>query len=224
MNSMHNLYSFAFPGDPFAFFEAPEAEGDGQPSAEIDDGNAAGTDAGSAAAASGTAGKTFTQADVDRIVAERAKRAEESAVRSLLSKNKFDKPEDLETFLAEARKKADSELSEVERMKKMLDEAPKAEAVTELQAQLEEQNKVITGLVEGLVKDLNVPKHIVTLLEGMPPTQQLEYINKNRDAFKPTPAPPNLNGGDKGGTNKSDAKKKRRESVKSRIPALNKRR
>ena len=127
---LHNLTSFAFFGDPFAFFDAPGAEGDGQPNPDGDNGNGAGADNGGNDAASGAggAGKTFTQADVDRIVSERAKRAEETAVRSLLSKNKFEKVEDLEQFLADSRQKAEAELSEVERLKLQLENAPAAEA------------------------------------------------------------------------------------------------
>lgn len=210
MFQMHNSRPGFYGFPPKNTFFYPEGEGGTPPpaaEAATDNGNGAGNGEGAAAPSGEPAGKTFTQADVDRIVTERAKRAEESAVRSLLAKNKFEKPEDLERFIADSRQKADAELSEVERMKKMLDEAPKTEAVTELQQQLEDQSKVIVGLVEGLIKELNVPKHIVSLLQDMTPTKQLEYINSNRDAFKPTPTPPNLNGGDKGAGKQGDKNK-----------------
>lgn len=222
MFNMHNLQPFAFFNDPFAFYEAPETEGDGQPNPETDNGDGAG--AGEEDSSTSTDEKVYTKAEFEAAFGPRAKRAEETAVKSLLTKLKFEKPEDLEAFLTEARQKADAELSEVERLKKQLEDAPAAERLTTLEAENEAQNKVIAGLVEGLIKDLNIPKHIVALFEGLAPTQQLEYINTNRDAFKATPAPPNLNGADKGGTKKSELKKKRQDSVKSRIPALSRRR
>lgn len=128
-------------------------------------------------------------------------------MRSLLSKNKFEKVEDLEQFLADSRQKAEAELSEVERLKLQLENAPAAEAVEELQTTVKNQNKAIQGLVDAQIKALNVPEHVTKLLGSMTPLAQLEYINSNRDAFKPTPTPPNLNGGDKGSGNGKNIKK-----------------
>lgn len=61
------------------------------------------------------ADKTFTQADVDRIVGERAKRAEESAIGALLKDLGFEKPDDLKALVADAKKRSDAEKSELDK-------------------------------------------------------------------------------------------------------------
>ena len=228
MFNMHNAQrgSHLWPAPKNTFF-SPDNDGGTPPpaaAAAADTGDGAGTGDDADPSDVSGAGKTFTQDDVNQIAAKRASRAEETAVKRLLSQFKFDSVEAAEEFLTNARQKADAELSEVERLQKQLGEAPTAEAVAELKQAVEAQDKVITGLVDGLIKELNIPSHVTALFDSMTPTQQLEYINKNRDAFAPKPKAPNLNGADKGPTTKTEAKKKRQESVTSRIPALKKRR
>jgi hypothetical protein len=228
MINMHNAQrgSHLWPAPKNTFF-SPDNEGGTPPpaaDAATDTGDGAGTGDDAAPSVDGGAGKSFTQEDVNQIVGKRVSRAEEAAVKSLLSKFNFETVEAAEEFLNSARQKADAELSEVERLKKQLGEAPTAETVAELTQRIEAQDAVITSLVEATVKELNVPSHVTELLETMTPTQRLDYINKHRSAFTQKPAAPNLNGGDNGKLPKSEAKKKRQASVKSRIPALNKRR
>lgn len=213
MLKMHNAQrrGHHWPMPKNIFFSPDNDGGTPPPAAEAaeDTGNGAGTGSGAAPSGADTAGKTFTQADVDQIVGERAKRAGETAVKSLLGKLKFEKPEELEAFLTEARQKADAELSETERLKKALETAPKAETVQELQAQADRYREEVKKHVDSLIKELGIPTHFTALLEPMEPLAQLEYINKHRDSFK-TAAPakaPNLNGGDKGGGKNLDNKK-----------------
>lgn len=71
-------------------------------------------------------GKTFTQSDVDRIVGERAKRAEESAIGSLLKDLGFEKTEDLKTLVADAKKRADAEKSELDKANEQIATLAKA--------------------------------------------------------------------------------------------------
>lgn len=75
--------------------------------------------------------KTFTQADVDRIVGERAKRAEESAIGSLLKDLGFEKPDDLKALVGEARKKQDAEKSELQKAQERIDALTKAKDTAE---------------------------------------------------------------------------------------------
>ncbi len=213
MFKMHNAQrgGHMWPMPKNTFF-SPENDGGTPPPAAAaaeDTGNGAGTGSGAAPGGAEPTGKLFNQDDVNKIAGERARRAEETAVRSLLAKNKFEKPEDLEAFLAAARQKADAELSETERLKKQLETAPKAETVQELQTQADRYREEVKKHVDSLVKELGIPTHFTALLDTMEPLAQLEYINKHRDSFK-TAAPakaPNLNGGDKGGGGKLDNKK-----------------
>ena len=207
MLKMHNAQrgSHWWPAPKNTFFSPDDGDGGTPPPAAAEPtGDGAGK--GDGATSNLNDEKIYSKAEFEAMFGPRAKRAEETAVKSLLGKLKFEKVEDLEQFLAESRQKADAELSELERLQKQMAEAPTAEAVAELTGQVEAQDKVISGLVGGLIKELNIPKHIVSSFESMTPTQQLEYINSNRDAFKPTPTPPNTNAGDKG--NKAAADKK----------------
>lgn len=61
------------------------------------------------------AAKTFTQADVDRIVGERAKRAEESAIAALLKDIGFEKADDLKAMIKAAKARDDAEKSELQK-------------------------------------------------------------------------------------------------------------
>ncbi len=63
------------------------------------------------------ADKTFTQTDVDRIVGERAKRAEESAVSELLKALGFEKVDDLKTTVTDAKKLREQQMSDLDKAK-----------------------------------------------------------------------------------------------------------
>lgn len=78
-------------------------------------------------------GKTFTQADVDRIVGERAKRAEESAIGSLLKDLGFEKTDDLKTLIGDVRKKQDAEKSELQKAQESLATLTKAKEAADIE-------------------------------------------------------------------------------------------
>jgi hypothetical protein len=108
------------------------------------DGGDGGNGAGAAAASTGTAtgqtqegsqaaqatqtqaAQTFTQADVDRIVGERAKRAEQSAIGELLKGLGLEKAEDLKALVEAARKSESDKLSEAEKAQKKIADLQKA--------------------------------------------------------------------------------------------------
>lgn len=79
------------------------------------------------------ADKTFTQADVDRIVGERAKRAEESAIGSLLKDLGFEKTDDLKTLIGDVRKKQDAEKSELQKAQESLAALTKAKEAADIE-------------------------------------------------------------------------------------------
>ncbi len=79
------------------------------------DGGAGGGAAGGNGDGSGEGEKKFTQADLDRLLGERAKRAEASATTELLKKFGVEKVEDVQTALDEFKKLKDAQKSELEK-------------------------------------------------------------------------------------------------------------
>lgn len=121
---------------------------------------------------------TFTQADIDRIVAERLARADAKA-KTIADKAKADAEQ---AALAEQGKF--KELADAA-TKRALDLEAKANRVDALETALKAQ-------VDALRKGL--PEHIVKLLDGLDIAAQLEYLAENRDKLiKPTA--PEINGG-----------------------------
>jgi hypothetical protein len=60
--------------------------------------------------------KTFTQDELDKLMAERAKRASKTAVKEFLEELGFEKPDDLKALVTAAKTKADSEKTEIEKL------------------------------------------------------------------------------------------------------------
>jgi len=66
-------------------------------------------------------GERFTQDDVNRIVAERARRASESAIKGLLEAAGLGSADELKSLVEETRKAKEAELSQSERLQKQID-------------------------------------------------------------------------------------------------------
>ena len=213
MKDMHNSQRgfFAIPPKN-TFFNPDDGDGGTQTPAATDGDNATanssdGTEGDDAGSNSTDEEKVYTKAEFEQMFGPRAKRAGETAVKSLLSELKFETQEEMTEFLTNARKKADDELTELERLQKQLgDLEPEAAQVAELKQKLADYEEQTSERVRILVKEMNIPKHFVALLEGKTPSDQLKYINENRDEFKATPTPPNTNAGEKG-SNKQSAQK-----------------
>ena len=104
-----------------------------------------------------------------------------------------------------------SEMGEAERLQAELNDLKTQLADSEMQSeQLAALNSTIQTQVDALLKELNVPKHIVELLESMTPPQKLDYLNKNRKAFT-SKRQPNIDAAGKsggGGTSRKERKKR----------------
>lgn len=204
MNDMHNSQRGFFGIPPKNTFFAPD-DGDGgtQPPAATESEAATtrdGTGGDGAADSTSSKEKVYSQAEFEAAFGPRAARAKETAVKSLLSELNFDSKDDLAAFLADARTKADAELSELERLQNQIGELePQAASATTIQETLDKYEEQVSERVKILVEELKIPDYVTSLLDSMSPLQQLEYINNNRDAFKATPPPPNTNAGQKGG-------------------------
>lgn len=81
----------------------------------------------------------FTQADVDRIVADRAKRAEKSAISGLLETLGLDSIDSLKTTIDSERKRKEAEMSATEKLQAELDAMK--QTIAEKDAALSEANQ-----------------------------------------------------------------------------------
>lgn len=77
----------------------------------------------------------FTQADIDRILSERLKRAEESAQKKLLEQFGVDNPDSLKETLKKAKEREEAEMSVTDKLQKQLEAAQKANAALTEQMQ-----------------------------------------------------------------------------------------
>lgn len=123
--------------------------------------------------------KAFTQADVDRIVAERLERAKKQA----------------DTIAQKAKDDADKKaLEEQGKFKELAEQATKR--ALDLEAKAEEADRLREALksqLETLRKGL--PDYVITLLDNLDVAAQLKYLAENRDKLiKPTGSP-EINGG-----------------------------
>ncbi len=66
--------------------------------------------------------KTFTQADVDRIIAERLKRAEEAATKKALDKLGVENLDSAAEVLKKAKEREEADMSELDKMRKQIED------------------------------------------------------------------------------------------------------
>jgi len=130
--------------------------------------------------------RTFTQADVDRIVKERLEREQTKAQKAA------------EKARQEAEAKALQEQGDFkalsERQAKRITELEAAAAeLVEAQAQLKRYEKALKGSLAAQLA--GVPEHIQGLLERMDVTEQMEWLSANQDKLKPAApaAAPDIN-------------------------------
>ena len=108
-----------------------------------------------------------------------------------------------------------SEMGDAERLQAELNDLKQQLAESETQSeQLATLNSTIQTQVDALLKELNVPKHIVELLDSMTPAQQLDYLNKNRKAFTGKRQPNIDAAGKSGGSGTSRKERKKRMKAK----------
>lgn len=117
--------------------------------------------------AGGSTETTFTQADVDRIVGERARRARESGLSDFLKDLGFEKADDLKALVQDARTRAEAEKSELEKAQGEIDkwkaeaEAYKSAMEQALQtARAEKRNAAILSALNNSTK----PQSVLNLL------------------------------------------------------------
>lgn len=111
---------------PWRFLRAPDDEsGQGAPPDTGDDDDAADDD-DSDAAGSSDSGKTYTQRDMDRIRRRETRKAEGAGRRALLSELGIDDPAEAKRVIEAARKAADKDRSEQDRLREKATQAETA--------------------------------------------------------------------------------------------------
>lgn len=131
--------------------KSPDSDGGAGSSGGAGNGHGAGGDG-----SSGNDVKKFTQADVDRIAAERGERGRQAGANELLKKFGVEKVEDIETALGEFKKLREAQQSDLEKAAKRAEEIEKKRAelegsFTDAQGELA-QLKLQLALVETLHK------------------------------------------------------------------------
>lgn len=111
-----------------------------------------------------TGERTFTQAEVDRIVGERAKRAEDAAVKRILEAVGVDSLDALKSTVGAVRQQQQTEMSEAERMQTQLDELARKAAEAEQRAVEAEQRRLADkrqSAVRAALRDAEHPEDVL---------------------------------------------------------------
>lgn len=150
-------------------------------------------------------GRTFTEADVERIVKDRLERSKRSADAAATK------------AADDARQKALAEQGDFQRL---ADERAQRIAQLEPQAaQLDAYKAALQHVLAERRKDL--PAHLTTLLDRLTEVEQLEYLTAHAGQLRPTVPPPNFNG--QTARAASPDPEERRRDLEQRFPALKRR-
>lgn len=144
------------------------------------------------------------QAHIDKLLGDRAKRAEQSALADFLKTVGVENADALKAALDEGKKLKGAQMSELEKTQaalkdwetKFAERDAEAKKIPDLQKELERVNATLKAQVDAARKDL--PKHIGDLLDKLNPVEQLEYLIAHADELgkKPSPIPPTPNPAD----------------------------
>jgi PAS domain-containing protein len=94
--------------------------------------------------------KRFSQADVDRIVGDRAKRAGKSAVTDFLKSLGFEKPDELKTLVEAQRQAAEKEKTDLQKAEEKAQEEERKRQALETQLQQERLDRAIEREAQAL--------------------------------------------------------------------------
>ncbi len=144
----------------------------------------------------------------------------------------------------EALKKANAEAAERRRKLKELEDAQRAaeragmDESARLAAELEDLKAAtadretlaqeaealrtaVATQVDALLKELNVPKHILPLMESMSPAQKLTYLTENRAHFaRPATTPADIDAANRGRNTQTETDEQKEARLKKRFPSL----
>ena len=122
----------------------------------------------------GTDERTFTQADVDRLIEDRLKRAADKAEKDRLKAGEAAESKRLED-------QKEFEKLATQRAGRITELEAEAEKATTLTEQLERSNKALSTYVATLREGL--PQSVLVLLDKSDIVEQLEWLAENREAI-----------------------------------------
>ena len=159
--------------------------------------------------------KKFSQEDVNKLVGTTRTDTRAKTQTDLLTELGID---DLDALKLLVKTSKDKELENMSELEKANAEATRLKGVEEANTTaatlLTEAHGAIEGLLEVRLKELDVPEHILPLLEGMPLVERLKYLNDNGDKFtKEVKKKPETNASSKGGSSASDQTKAQKQRI-----------
>lgn len=128
-----------------------------------------------------TADKTFTQADVDRIIKERLEREQEKA-------RKAEEKARKEAELAGLAQQQEWQTLAAKRQEALQEMEERLKPFEDMQEKLGKYEKALNAFLQGQLA--GVPDHVVDLLKGRDPVEQLDWLTANRDKFAQQPQTP----------------------------------
>ena len=115
------------------------------------------------------ADKQFTQADVDRIVGERAKRASEAAINKMLADLGIESADKLKAEIDAKRKRDEAELSEMDKLTQQLDALKADKEAAEQRAQQADAKRleaIRDGAIMRAIGGAEHPSRVMLLLQA----------------------------------------------------------
>lgn len=127
-----------------------------------------------------TADKTFSQADVDRIIKERLEREQEKA-------RKAEEKARKEAELAGLAQQQEWQTLAAKRQEALQEMEERLKPFEEMQERMGKYETALTAFLQAQLA--GVPEHVVDLLKGRDPVEQLDWLTANRDKFAQQPPP-----------------------------------
>lgn len=164
-------------------------------SAEATEGTVGNTATAAATGATTTSDKTFTQADVDRIMGETRRTGRQAGINEFLKELGVDSPDTLKATLAEAKKAREASMTEAERANARIAELEKqAQEAAALREQATSYETALTAHADSLLKQAKLPKHVKDLVQKLNPIDRVQWFTDNAEELSKSQPVPNLNG------------------------------
>lgn len=127
-----------------------------------------------------TADRTFTQADVDRIIKERLEREQEKAKKAEEKARK-------EAELGALAQQQEWQTLAAKRQEALQEMEERLKPFEEMQERMGKYEKALDGFLQAQLA--GVPEHVIDLLKGRDPVEQLDWLTANREKFTQQPTP-----------------------------------
>jgi hypothetical protein len=163
-----------------------------------------------------SAGKTFDQEAVNTLVGQARTDARDRFLKDIGVTD----ADALKQIVSDFNEQRAAQMSDLEKANEELERLrPFESSFDDLGKELKKANKTIEGFVNSQIELLNIPDHIVPLLEGMSLMDRLEYLTEHGSKFDQQKIP-KTGASDKGGTSAASSEKGRKKKVADRYGIL----